>query len=207
MRSMTYFIRNDDASMRKNFTGILEIKRNYVPDPALWTPRVIQVFNEVKTDYLKNNPEITAGDNLKPKSEVKFNFQEIIGSATIKNLFLPGLGQFEFGETQKGILFSAASALNIGALIYFILDANKKENNYYNENDPSLIPQRYDEYNNAYKIRNTLLISYAVIWLYSQIDLLFMNGKEPTRANQTVGLIQFYGVPGDCFKVGFALRF
>ena len=39
----------------------------------------------------------------------------------------------------------------------------------------NLIQNKYDTYNSAYKIRNTLIVTSVVLWLYSQIDLLFFS--------------------------------
>ncbi|MEK6553091.1 MAG: hypothetical protein AABZ54_06545, partial [Bacteroidota bacterium] len=51
------------------------------------------------------------------------------------------------------------------------------------ESNKLLIQQKYDDYNKSYKIRNVLIISYAVIWLYSQIDLLFFsNGDQDSKS-------------------------
>jgi hypothetical protein len=60
-------------------------------------------------------------------------------------------------------------------IIYFSIDANKKEELYAKETDPGLIEYRYDNYNRAYKLRNISIAAFAGIWLYSQIDLLFFS--------------------------------
>ncbi|MCL4551643.1 MAG: hypothetical protein M1495_24105, partial [Bacteroidetes bacterium] len=35
-----------------------------------------------------------------------------------------------------------------------------------------------DDYNKTYKVRNVLIATYAAIWIYSQIDLLFLDGQN-----------------------------
>jgi hypothetical protein len=207
MRSIAYYMKSDETSMRKSFESILGIKRTYTPDPALWTPAVIRIFNEVKAEYLKNNPVATTSDSLKQKPEMKLSYQELIKGAMVKNLLLPGLGQFHFGETGKGLIFSIASALNLGVMVYFISDAKKKENNYENETDPALISQKYDDYNKSYQWRNTFIISYAVIWLYSQIDLLFMSDRETPSVHQNIARVQYIVDPRNGINVGFSVRF
>ena len=63
-------------------------------------------------------------------------------------------------------------------MVYFVFDTDSKRNDYLNAIEPSLIESNYDKYNTSYKIRNSLIITYAVIWLYSQLDLLVFSDDD-----------------------------
>ena len=64
-----------------------------------------------------------------------------------------------------------------------------------NESNKLLIQQKYDDYNKSYKIRNVLIISYAVVWLYSQIDLLFFSNGEQNSNGKLSQLYNFSFTP------------
>ena len=176
MRANIFYTYGADSSTRKSFENILKIKKNFIPDPDITSPILISIFNEVKADYLRKNPDISqisdSTNQQKQQELLNPNPQRI---AVIKNILVPGLGQIHNGYSTKGWITTSASAINLGALIYFAVDANSKQNNYLTEKNKALIQQKYDDYNSSYKIRNTLIISYVAIWLYSQIDFLFFS--------------------------------
>lgn len=176
MRANIFYSNGADSSTRKSFENILRIKKNYIPDPDITSPKLISIFNEVKFDYLRKNPEIAQQlDSTNQKQPTNFVDRNLQRSAVIKNILLPGLGQLHNGSSAKGWITTSASILNLGTLIYFAIDANKKQNDYLMKTDRNLIQLKYDDYNRSYKIRNALIISYVAIWLYSQIDFLFFS--------------------------------
>ncbi len=210
MRATVFYSNGADSSTRKSFENILKIKRNYLPDPLTTSPKLISIFNEVKADFIRKNQDVDVvqpADSIKPKQEVKYLNQFPAVGAVVKNLLLPGLGQLHHRNLTKGWLSTAASTLNIGAVIYFTIDANKKQDNYLKETDNFLIQQKYDEYNKSFRLRNTFIITYAVLWLYSQIDLLFFTSEnEPTRSEQVSSYIDSSPY-GNNFQLGFRIPF
>ena len=191
MRAVAFYSLGNDASTRSSFESILHIRRNFIPDPAQISPKLISIFNEVKTDFIKNNPEpVSLVDSTTHSQPVKLFSGDDTKNLILENLGLPGIAQYQLGRNPKGIILTAASAINLGALIYYLIDTKNKENDYLNQTDKALISQKYDLYNKSYKIRNTLIISYALIWIYSQVDLLFLSEDEPNNSQQQTGLIQ-----------------
>jgi hypothetical protein len=209
MRAVALYSMGDDASTRKSFENILKIRRNYTPDPAQISPKLISIFGEVKADFLKNNPlPISDSDTTQQSIPVKLFSQERIRGLVLENLVMPGIAQFQLGKNPKGILLSAASTINLGAMIYYLVNTKNKENDYLNETDKLLIQEKYSIYNDSYKIRNTLIISYALIWIYSQIDLIFFSDDEPSSTNsQQAGYIQYRPDLFSDYKVSFQLPF
>jgi len=205
MRANVFYSNGDEISTRKSFENILKIKKNYSPDPSHVSPKLISIFNEVKSEFFRNNPEkIVSKDSTQQKQETIID-QRPIKSAVIKNLLLPGLGQLHFGSSTKGWILTSASALNLGAMVYFIFDAKSKGDAYLKETDQILIQQKYTDYNKSYKLRNALIISYAVIWLYSQIDLLFFsNEQEVITSPRTTNFINT-NQPATDFQLSFQI--
>ncbi|MBA4406730.1 hypothetical protein C0389_05595 [bacterium] len=208
MRANIFYSNGADSSTRKSFENILKIKKKYIPDPDVTSPKLISIFNEVKADYLIKNPDIVQQpDSTNNKPPVKFVDLNPERIAVIKNILLPGLGPLHYGSSAKGWLTTSASILNLGTLIYFAIDANKKQNDYFIETDRTLIPLKYDDYNRSYKIRNALLISYAAIWLYSQIDFLFFSENKQQLDESFLSRYMDLNPTAGEFKLNFKFPF
>jgi hypothetical protein len=41
-----------------------------------------------------------------------------------------------------------------------------------------MIDELYNKYNSSYKLRNISIISFAVVWIYSQLDLSFLSSSS-----------------------------
>ncbi|MEW6194300.1 MAG: hypothetical protein AB1521_03980 [Bacteroidota bacterium] len=186
MRAISFYSIAVEDSAISNFLEILKINKNYNPDPQNVSPKIILLFNQVKSDYLKSiEPPPVVSDSLRQILNSPEYIREQMKISIIKNIALPGLGQIHKGDTPKGYILSAASGLNLAAMVYFIIDANKKSDLYLNETDENLIRERYDDYNRAYKTRNILIASYALIWVYSQLDLLLFN-NTPNESEASI---------------------
>lgn len=180
MRANIFYSKSEDQLTRKSFESILKIRKIYSPDPAVTSPKLIAIFNEVKADYIRKNPDVIQPlDSTVSKPEIKYQKQFPEVSAVVKNLFVPGLGQIHHGNNTKGWLSTIASVISFGGAVYYTFDANKKQNDYLKETNPTLMQQKYDDFSKSYKLRNTFILTYAVIWIYSQIDLLFFSQSPP----------------------------
>jgi len=208
MRAVSFYAAGNQDQTRKSFEKILLIKRNYSLDPLTISPKIVTLFEEVKTLFYKNNPELSV---LKDSTSLKHNIKNMdLGTTRIavaQNLIVPGLGQLYIGKQATGWIFTAASSLSLGGMIYFIFDTKTKENDYFNETNQLLIQQKYNEYNKSYKIRNVMIFSYALIWIYSQVDLLLFNNNQTSFGtalnNNYTGI---YSLNGD-FELKFSIKF
>ena len=163
---------------------------------------------EVKTMFYRNNPETSVLiDSTGIKQNIKNLDPNTIRIAVVQNLFLPGLGQLYQGKKIKGWIFAAASSLTFGGMIYFIFDSKTKENDYLKETNQFLIQQKYDVYNKSYKIRNAIIFSYALIWIYSQVDLLLFHDSQVSTETTING--NYFGLNSmnRDFQLNFQIRF
>lgn len=179
MRAVSYYSLANDRSTRQDFQQILRIKKDFLPNPLEISPKLITLFNEVKTEFLASEQPDSKEENLQQGNIPSKIFDDaLMRNSILRNIALPGWGQLNAGFTTKGIVLGTASLLNLTGMIYFIADASKKQNAYLSETNNTLIQEKYDAYNKSYKIRNALIISYAAIWIYSQIDILFFNNQN-----------------------------
>ena len=121
----------------------------------------------------KNYPQVDSSRFIAVSS---FN-QTLYNSSIFRSMLIPGLGHLHAGDKVKGITLTALSGILIGSSAYYIIRTNRLQKEYTNQSEPDQIKQKYDDYNTSYKIRNALLISYAVLWIYTQIDLLFFSSS------------------------------
>lgn len=205
MRALVFYTTGKDSLTKKSFESIIEIDNNYMPDPLVISSKLIPIFNEARTEFFRKNPDLALPSDLIPKEQIQSGNREIPKSSIVENLLLPGLGQLRYGDSVKGWINAAASVLSLGTMIYFTFDANKKQSDYLNETNRNLIQGKYDDYNKSYKLRNTFIITYIAIWVYSQIDFLFSSDQqETTESLQLNGFINFSPSKDD-FQLGFRL--
>ena len=112
-----------------------------------------------------------------------------------RSILFPGMGHLYLSNNAKGWILTSLNTAALGSMLYFIFDSRNKELDYLEQTEPALINEKYDKYNTSYKIRNTLIITYAVIWIYSQIDLLFFSDDEISNKINTI-LLTDYFTPG-----------
>ncbi|MFC2134140.1 hypothetical protein ACFLTH_05940 [Bacteroidota bacterium] len=177
-KGVSHYSLGENDKTRKCFVEILKLDRDYILDPVIISPKIINYFNLVREEFLDIAPpkqdDITE-ETLPPPLKidaVKYK------NAVARSLILPGWGHLYSSQTTKGWILTTASAVSAVSMIYFIFNTNSKEKEYLSVSDPVLIQQKYDDYNTSYKIRNAAIISFAAIWLYSQIDMLFFSDEH-----------------------------
>lgn len=180
MKAISHYAMADEPGVRKSFIEMLQQDRFYQLDSEKVSPKIIKLFSEVKTDYLQSvsdkKKEVITGPVYKTPDykEVSFKYREEKESIT-RSFIYPGWGHLYSGSTLKGSIIFSLTAANIGALVYFIFDTNKKHTSYLNERDPILLKEKYSSYNKSYKVRNILIGSLVAVYAYTQIDILFLN--------------------------------
>lgn len=192
MRAVSFYAVGNEALARTNFENILRIRKTFTPDVTKVSSKIIVLFNEVKTEFLRVNPmEATTPEDVAKILNLAAEKESQLKNASVKNLFVPGWGQTALGATTKGILMGGLSTANLAAMIYYVFDTNKKEDAYLKETNKLLVDQKYSSYNSSYKTRNVLIVTYAALWIYSQIDLHFFNNTlpDPELQNQSSSLI------------------
>ncbi len=174
MKGISHFSLGQEDDAAETFKLLLREDSNYSMDTDRISPKIVSFFNEVKVEFQNQlEEERPLIDSLRIVRQNILSLHEDYKSAVVKNLILPGWGQFQLGNTTKGIIYSILGTASLVTSIAFIVDANNKENAYLNETNKELIPAKYDDYNSAYKTRNLLITATAIVWAVSQIDMLF----------------------------------
>ena len=190
LKGISHFSLQDDAGAKECFLQILKIDSTFSFDPVKTSPKIISFFNDLKDEFTKEKIRENLAEKIKTdtvfitqKVPVKVPDEEL-KQTMIRSIIFPGLGQFYKNEKFKGLLLTSLGAIALTSSIYFIIDSNNKEETYQNAIDKNSIMEKYNSYNTAYKMKNISLISFAAVWLYSQIDALFFPGNAQYPVTQ-----------------------
>lgn len=171
-----YSLQNVDGAM-VDFLELLRLDPQYQLKPSDTSPKIIQFFEEIKT-----NADRTA---TKERIIVKHDTVRVAMAqrpwqpAMKRSLLWPGWGQSYLGDKGKATVLRVTSVLAFSASLYGVLDCRDKEKQYHSTIEKSIMDENYQSYNRAYKVRNAALCSFAALWLYSQIDMLFLHRSTP----------------------------
>jgi hypothetical protein len=182
MKAVSHYVLAEEPLARKCFIDMLKIDRHLELDSEKVSPKIVSLFNDVKNDFLHTIPvEQKFTDNKQEETNqitvapfiTKLEDQK---KSIVRSFLFPGWGHLYSGDITKGAIISSAALINLGAMIYFIIDANSKENKYLNATSEGIIKTSYDTYNRSYKTRNILIATMIGIYAYAQIDFLFLGG-------------------------------
>jgi hypothetical protein len=212
MKAISHYALLDDSEARLSFIEILRIDTSYTLDPSNTSPKIITFFRDVKNEYLasirgkEEKVLVTKYDTvfvsvMYRDSVAENNFKQ----AFIRSVFIPGAGHLYLQSNIKSWVLTFLSLASIGTGVYFIFDANEKERIYLQERDINEVVEKYNDYNFSYRMRNLAFISFAALWLYSQIDLLFFNGGEDPGFLSY--LPEVFIDPGNGVSLNYFLRF
>jgi len=215
MKGVAHYSFGEDSDARKSFLEILKIDTSYTPDRNKTSPKIITFYNQVKKEYLKNLPrnEIEEKPIQTMKVDTVFiprvvkdvESENKLKNSLIRSLILPGVGHLYNGANTKGWVLISLSAVSLTSIIYFIVDSNKKEEEYLQERERDLIEDKYDSYNLSNKMKNISIGSFAVIWLYSQFDLLFFSGNDGISENVNLPSLEYSPYKG--FEFNYRIVF
>jgi len=200
LRAISFYSLGNIKSSLSTFIKILENDPDFQLNPQTTSPKIIEFFEEIRANFRQDSviPQ-QSSDLEEPKSttekENNLNLKDNFNSAVLKSIILPGWGHLTRGSTTKGWVIGALSLGSLSSAIYFTIDTHSKEEAYLNEINRSIIQSRYEEFNAVYKKRNVFIVAYAVVWLYTQIDLLYFtdNSKPPKINSAKLPSLRFDG--------------
>ena len=170
-----------DEAAKKSFMQILTLDSAFAFDSVKTSPKIVSFFNQVREEYSRENS--IKKKSVKAKADTVIVTKQVPSLSAASNLkhsvilsaIFPGLGQFYRHENSKGWILTTLGAAALSSAVYFIIDSNNKEKKYLNAVDKTVIQSMYNNYNSSYMMKNISLISFAAVWLYSQIDILFFS--------------------------------
>ena len=184
MKGISYFSINQDDSARYSFRQILQLDSTYNLDSSKTSPKIVSFFIEIKNNFRKEQIEKRKLAAAKtdtvyiPQYIRNVGSEENLKHAIAQSIIFPGWGHFHRGYTVKGLIFTTLTLATLGSTIYFIYDTNKRQKEYLDQTEVSQILTKYNGYNSAFRKRNISIFALAAVWLYTQIDLLFISNDD-----------------------------
>lgn len=179
MKGISQYSLSDTIGAGKSFEEILMVSPAYSLDSLNNSPKIIAFFNSVKSRFRRppEKQEVRARQNtvytFPSVSLAEYN--DRLKNSLVRSMIFPGWGHLYSGNLPKGLILSSAALASLSSFIYFLSDSKAKEKSYLNERDPFLISDKYDKYNSSNKMKYISLSAYALIWIYSQADILFFS--------------------------------
>lgn len=200
MKAVAHYSKMEMTEALNSFVEILKIDPTHELDPAKYSPKIVSFYNEIKMNLQQSSEVIPATEkrDAAAKSDTVVVYKPTpVNKSAYLSLVAPGAGHWLSEKKSKGMILTGASTMLLASSIYFTLDCAKKENTYLSALDQADIDAAYSTYNTSYKIRNTLWSAYALVWLYSQVDLFLLHKpsaqmqvgvRPPDAASRTAAL-------------------
>lgn len=183
-----YFSQNRAAEAKQQFENALSLTPQLSLDPLYVSPKIIEFFNEVKQGWQTKTKE-------KANSEGEIRYlvmQDPRPAAAMRSMLLPGWGQTYKGQRSKGRVLMALWGVGVVGSLVAHIKRQDAEDKYLSERDPGKIQSRFNTFDTFHKVRNSLLIFSAGVWIYSYVDALLSHSRtlvESSVSNKQVRLL------------------
>ncbi|MEL6823494.1 MAG: hypothetical protein AAFP70_17175, partial [Calditrichota bacterium] len=152
----------DSEVARSYFRQMLDLDPAIELDPVTTSPKVLLVFQQAKLDY-------TAGIQERLNAiEKAMAFEK--ENRPWRSLVFPGWEQYRRGYKAKGITWAILGVATISGTVQSVLTTRSRFDTYIDETDRSLLEERYNSYNSAYKSQFYWGYALASIWFASHVD-------------------------------------
>lgn len=170
---LIYFSENRQAEARTEFENALALTPALELDPMMVSPKIMEFFDQLKADFIREQ------HNSDARSRVRYVLvSDPRPAAALRSMVLPGWGQLYKGEQRKGIvLISLWTAGIIGSVATHVV-RNDARDAYLAEKNPDEIEARFDRFDTFHKLRNSLVLFSAGVWLFSYFDAILKNQSQ-----------------------------
>jgi len=162
-----YVARDQRSVALSEFTQVLEANPAYEPDPVQTSPKIMEVFNVAREDYLLRVASEPAVYRM-PQADARM-------AASWRSLVLPGWGQYYKKQPTKGAAIAAAQLFSLVALAVMQSEVNRTHHDYLRiraHGDPRL-EESYQDYRNAWHLRNAFGYVALGIYAVNYLDALY----------------------------------
>ncbi len=184
LKGISHYSLSEDDAAKKSLIEILRIDTSFTLDSTKTSPKIIAFFKQVKQNYIQQQKEIEARTVVRldtvyiPKIQYDFEHENQLKNAIARSLIIPGLGHLYLDVNFKSVFLTVLGSAALVSSIYYSVKTEEKHKSYLIETDSKKIQSKYNDYNDLYNKRNISLVSFGVLWVYSQLDLLFFMDDE-----------------------------
>jgi hypothetical protein len=206
MKAISFFSISEMDSAEATFIELLSLDPNFRFNPVRTSPKIIEHFNSIKSVFNKVKTISKQKESgVSDKGIIKSFDSDAFSTSLAKSIVLPGLGHISNQSSTKGWLITIFGTANLASMVYYIVETNNREKKYLNETDLSKIESKYNSYNSSYKTRNILIGTFAAIWVFSQLDLIFNKDEYFVNTTNTSFSIS-HNEFGQYYKLNFSIQ-
>ena len=187
-----YVAQGNNEKAKKQFLNWLEQDPLAELDPLYISPKIRNVFNRAREEFILRQTEEPPPDYKKMNLKIE---------AAQRSLIFPGLGQIYRGQQVKGFSLLASEIVVLGSLAYFQVNYERSRDDYLNETDPARMQNLYDDYNLYYRARTVSIALAFGIYVYSILDALYFPPHNDTgQGNLTISVSP---IPANLITISF----
>lgn len=204
--AFSYVAFGNKEKAKEHFKLALTLDPDLELDPAIVSPKIIQVFEEAKSEMVKTPP--VKPPDVKPVKPPTTGARVSTFGATWRSCCFPGWGQIYKGQSGKGKKIMILGVTTGSLLLGSALMREAKHNDYLDADphDPDAIEEAYDSYALWHNITGVNLALFLGVYIYNVYDVVT---SKPVVGNsllqQHEGL--YYALSGDRVVVGWKAKF
>jgi len=169
------FTQNRREEAARHFESALTLAPELQLDKMMVSPKILEFFEEIRAQF--QSPKISANKDLGKGSIRYVLVKDKRSAAAFRSMLFPGWGQLYKEDRMKGIFFMSAWSVGAIATIATHIARSNAEDRYLAETDPLRVSARFDTFNRLHKLRNSLALFSAAVWIASYFDALLTQPK------------------------------
>lgn len=203
--AFSYVAFGDKLKAKEQFRKALVLDPNLELDPATVSPKIIKVFEEVKSEISVKPPIPPVVQPTEPVIGPRGGISTF--GATARSCCLPGWGQMYKGEGSKGKKLMIYSGIAFGTALISQVISNNKHNVYLDvePGDTDEMAQAYNSYKFWYNAAALTTTTFIGLYFYNIYDVVFTKAKIKSSMNKPDN--GFYcAMQRGYFQVGYNVR-
>ncbi len=157
----------DTTEAKKIIHKIIKCDPDFALNPMETSPKIIEFYEHVKKQIKAHKPLVP----LKPVVRTIIKPMSLPTTSSFLSLLLPGSGHLHQKFKRKGWIFTGISSAVLGGLIYSGIKSSQTRKDYLAARPGADFNKLYKKYNDFYRLRNLLFISFLVWDGYVYYDL------------------------------------
>ena len=169
--ALIYYSQNRSTESRRQFEVALSLNQELKLDPLFVSPKILEFYDQLKAEW-----QLSKQQNSDVQNPIRYVLiNDPRPAAALRSMILPGWGQVYKGEKRKGFILAGLWGFGIAGSVITHFARQDAEDKYLSETNPGQINSRFNSFNKMHKLRNSLLLFSAGVWLYSYVDAILKN--------------------------------
>jgi tetratricopeptide (TPR) repeat protein len=202
--AFSYVAFGETGKAKEQFRKALALDPKMELDPLTVSPKIIKVFEEVKSEIAVKPP---VKPPVKPVTAAPAEGRSCF--STVGSCCLPGLGQRDRGQSGKGTMLMVTTGVLWSSSIISSLVMEVKHQAYLDAEpgDPDAIENAYKAYKRWDNIAFTSWLCLGGLYLYNAYDIFFSRAKTGSSMNELLKDHMYCDVDAEHIGFGYICRF